>query len=59
MKLRVGYEKIKGFSNPIKTAEEVNDWGWWVVVIVGIGAIVWMWIKIFNLYQIHLWLKTF
>ena len=29
MKLRVGYEKIKGFSSPIKKAETINDWAWW------------------------------
>ncbi len=29
MRLKWGEEKIKGFSNPIKKAEEVNDWAWW------------------------------
>lgn len=29
MKFRVGYEKLKEFSNPVKKAEEVNEWGWW------------------------------
>ena len=29
MKLRIGYEKIKGFSKPVKKAEEINDWTWW------------------------------
>ena len=29
MSLRWGYEKIKGFSSPVKKAEEVNDWAWW------------------------------
>ena len=36
MKLKVGYEKIKGFSNPVKKAEEVNEWGWWALF----GAVV-------------------
>jgi hypothetical protein len=31
MKLRWGEEKIKGFSSPVKKAEEVNDWAWWVL----------------------------
>ena len=31
MKFRVGYEKIKGFSNPVKKVEEVNDWAWWAL----------------------------
>jgi len=43
MKFRVGYERIKGFSNPVKKAEEINDWAWWVlfgvVVITGILVI--------------------
>ena len=36
MKLRVGYEKIKEFSSPVKKAEEVNDWSWWALF----GAII-------------------
>ena len=31
MSLRWGEEKIKGFSSPVKKAEEVNDWSWWVL----------------------------
>lgn len=29
MKLRVGYERIKGFNEPVKKAEAINDWAWW------------------------------
>ncbi len=29
MKLRWGNERIKGFSSPVKKAEETNDWAWW------------------------------
>ena len=29
MKLRVGYEKIEGFSSPVKKAGAINDWAWW------------------------------
>jgi len=40
MSLRWGNEKIKGFSSPVKKAEEINDWAWWAlfvaVVIMGI-----------------------
>jgi hypothetical protein len=36
MKLKWGEEKIKGFSSPIKKAEEVNDWSWWALF----GAVV-------------------
>ena len=31
MSLRWGYEKIKVFSSPVKKAEEVNEWAWWVL----------------------------
>ena len=24
-------EKIKGFSSPVKKAEEVNEWAWWAL----------------------------
>jgi len=33
MKLRWGEEKIKEFSNPVKIAEEVNEWGWWALFV--------------------------
>ena len=31
MRLRWGKEEIKGFSNPVKKAEEINEWGWWAL----------------------------
>jgi len=31
MKFRWGEEQIKGFSNPVKKAEEINDWSWWAL----------------------------
>jgi len=31
MRLKWGNEKIRGFSNPVKKAEEVNEWSWWVL----------------------------
>ena len=40
MSLKWGEEKIKGFSSPVKKAEEVNDWAWWglfvAVVVMGV-----------------------
>ncbi len=43
MRLRWGYERIKGFSRPIKKAEEINDSAWWalfvVVVLMGIAFV--------------------
>jgi len=38
MKLKIGEEKIKGFSNPVKKAERTNDWCWWTLF----GAVVFM-----------------
>jgi hypothetical protein len=42
MKLRWGEEKIKGFSSPVKKAEETNVWAWWglfVVVVLMVAAV--------------------
>jgi len=40
MSLKRGNEKIKELSDPVKKAEEVNEWGWWapfcVIVIMEI-----------------------
>ncbi|MBA7582369.1 hypothetical protein ES708_24297 [subsurface metagenome] len=36
MRLKWGEEKIKGFSKPVRKAEEVNDWAWWALF----GAVV-------------------
>jgi len=40
MKLRWDNEKIKGFSNPVKKAEEVNEWGWWGLFIVVVVMVI-------------------
>jgi len=31
MKLKWCKEKIKGFSRPVKKAEEFNEWAWWAL----------------------------
>ena len=31
MSVKWGNKKIKGFSNPVKTAEVINDWAWWAL----------------------------
>ena len=31
MRLKWGEQKIKGFSSPVKKAESINDWSWWVL----------------------------
>ena len=40
MKLKIGEERIKGFSSPVKKAEEANDWAWWPVVITVVIAMI-------------------
>ena len=30
MSIKWGEEKLKELSSPVKKAEEVNDWSWWV-----------------------------
>jgi len=46
MKLKWGKEKIKGLSNPVKKAEEVNDWAWWAIFGVMVIMIVLVILKI-------------
>ena len=36
MILKWGYEKIKGFSNPVKKAEAINDWNWWALFVTAV-----------------------
>jgi len=36
MKFKLGEEKIKGFSSPVKKAEAISDWAWWAIF----GAII-------------------
>jgi len=49
MSLKWGKEKIKGFSSPVKTAGENNDWIVWAIMAVvslsGIGYFVWQIIR--------------
>ena len=40
MKLRIGHERTKGFSSPVKKAEEVNDWSWWAFFVAVIVMII-------------------
>ncbi|MBA7587806.1 hypothetical protein ES708_29848 [subsurface metagenome] len=40
MRLKWGEEKIKGFSRPVKKAEEVNDWAWWGLFVAAIVMVV-------------------
>ena len=58
MKYKVGYEELKGFSNPIKTAERYSNWFRWMVAAVCALTITWLWVKIYQLYLIHLWVSS-
>lgn len=41
---------MKGFSSPVKKAEEVNEWGWWglfvVIMLMGIAFVLKIYDKI-------------
>ena len=34
MSIKWGEEKLKELINPVKKAEEVNEWGWWALFCV-------------------------
>ncbi|MBA7703268.1 hypothetical protein ES703_112050 [subsurface metagenome] len=38
MNLKWGEERFKGFSDPIRTVEEINGWTWWVLFAAGIAT---------------------
>jgi len=43
MKLKVGYERIKGFSNPVKKAGRNNDWiTWTILAIISLSGIIYL-----------------
>ena len=43
MKLKVGYENIKGFSSPVKRAERNNDWvTWTILAIISLSGIIYL-----------------
>ena len=43
MKLKVGYEKIKGFSSPVKRAERNNDWVIWaILMIISLSGVIYL-----------------
>ena len=58
MKFKWGSEESGYFSNPIKTAERYSDWGWWLVMAVCVLTIIWLWVKLYQLYQIHVWVSS-
>jgi len=34
--LQQGEEKLKEFIDPVKTAEEVNEWAWWALFVTAV-----------------------
>ena len=43
MSIKWGEEKLKEFIDPVKKAEETNEWAWWAlfvtVIVMGVMAI--------------------
>ena len=58
MRFKWGIEESGYFSKPIKTAERYSDWGWWLVMAVCVLTIIWLWVKLYQLYLIHVWVSS-
>jgi len=58
MKLKWTDEELRYFSKPIKKAERTGDWFWYAVMATCLGAIGWMLVKLYQLYQIRLWVES-
>lgn len=58
MKLKWGSEELKYFTKPIKKAERIGDWFWWLVLAVCLWAVIWLGYKLYCLYQIRLWIES-
>jgi len=61
MSKKWGEEKLEEFTSPVKTAERLgwfDSFFYWLILGVSLWAIVWMAIKIYQLYQISAWLDT-
>jgi len=50
-------EESRYFSKPIKTAERYSDWGWWLVMAIGLSVVIWTCIQIWESYLGNLWLE--
>jgi len=65
MKLKWSGEYIKGFAKKVSTAERQH--GFWrltdclpiLVIVTCVVAIIWMWVKIYQLWVIKAWLELF
>jgi len=64
-KLRWGKEEVKPFNQKILKCEQVSglknladDFFWWVLFAVSLGATVWILYRLYCLYQIHLFIKN-
>jgi len=58
MRFKWGNEESRYFSKPIQTAERYSDWGWWLVMAVCVLTIIWVGFKLYQLYQIHVWVSS-
>ena len=58
MRFKWGSEESRYFSKPIQTAERYSDWGWWLVMAVCVLTIIWVGFKLYQLYQIHVWVSS-
>ena len=36
MSIKWGEEKLKEFIDPVKIAEETNEWGWWALFVTAV-----------------------
>ena len=66
MGLRWGEEKVKGFADKVTTAERsswlgdlIDKYFSWVIVVTCVVTIIWLWVKIYQLWRIHTWLMSF
>jgi len=58
MKLKWTDKESEYFSKPIQTAERAEDWFWWIVMAVCVLTIIWLWVKLYQLYLIHVWVSS-
>ena len=62
MRLKWGSEQIDNFRMPTAEKENwltklINEYFYWVILAILISATGWIWWKIWELLQIHVWLQ--
>ena len=63
MRLKWGSEQIDNFRMPTAEKENwltriIDRWFWWLVLSVCTGAVIWICIKLYQLYTIRVWLES-